>query len=328
MKATSRLALYLWTSILTWQIHCYASFCSEGLFTSLLGLCLFSNKCFSGQALAPVAFPPCFTQTELMEGKGSGFQHPVYNCGLLTKQWHFNSAQKERRTVSWDWSITLEGRGQYTQPPGKGVSLFLPAFAATICQYTISWFFSNSSSCFSSYSLFPVISSPCNTSNCLSPSLALSPPFPPICDPYHYLVSLSFVSRTRKNCSSNSWVQFYNAFSLIYLQVAVERGSPTQSSLELHIPTTPVASDLTMSQLPTSSLIQQKKFFLQGWACSHTTDRPESKVMTDRNTSLEVVRTGSVGLPLPAKDLQVDQIKYAMNLDLRIWERRPEDFLC
>lgn len=43
-----------------------------------------------------MAFPPFFTQTEIMEGKGSGFQHPGYYCGLLTKQWHFNSAQKER----------------------------------------------------------------------------------------------------------------------------------------------------------------------------------------------------------------------------------------
>lgn len=38
--------------------------------------------------------------------------------------------------------------------------------------------------------------------------------------------------------------------------------------------------------------------------------------MTDGNTSLEVVRTGSVGLPFTGKDLQMAQI-YAMNLNLR-----------
>lgn len=79
------------------------------------------------------------------------------------------------RTVSWEWSVTFEGWREYAQSPGKGVFSFLPAFAATICQYTISWFFSSPSSCFSSY--FLVISSPCSTSNCLSPSLALFPPF-------------------------------------------------------------------------------------------------------------------------------------------------------
>lgn len=57
------------------------------------------------------------------------------------------------------------------QPPDFSL-IPLPAFLAT--------------------SLFPVISSPCDTSNCLSPSPALSPPFPPICDPYHYLVLLLF----------------------------------------------------------------------------------------------------------------------------------------
>ena len=40
--------------------------------------------------------------------------------------------------------------------------------------------------------------------------------------------------------------------------------------------------------------------------------------MSGGNTWPEVVRTGSVGLPLSPKDLQEDQIKYAMNLDLRI----------
>lgn len=39
--------------------------------------------------------------------------------------------------------------------------------------------------------------------------------------------------------------------------------------------------------------------------------------MTDRNTWLEVVRTGSVGLPFTGKDLQMAQIKYAVNLDVR-----------
>lgn len=294
----------------------------EGLFTSLLGLCLFRNKCCSGQALVLAAFPPHFTQTELTEVKGSGFQHPGYHCGLLTKQWLFSSAQKER-TVSWDWSITFERQGQFAWPPGKGASSFLPAFAATICQYTISWFFPNPSSCFSSY--FPL---PCyrfSLQYLQLPFSALSPPFLPICDPYYYLVSLSFVSGDRKNCSSKSRVQVYDAFSLIYLPVAVERGGPTPSSLELRIPTTSIASDLTTSQLPTSSLIQKTPFFLQVWACSHTTDRPESK--TAGNTSLEVVRAGSVGLPLSAKHLLVNQINYAINLDLRIWERRPGDFL-
>lgn len=87
-----------------------------------------------------------------------------------------------------------------------------------------------------------------------------------------------------------------------------------------YIPTTSVASDLTMSQLHMSSLIQQKTFFfffLQGWACSHTTDRPESKAMTDGNVA-KGGENRSVRLPLSAKELRVDQMKYAMNLDLRI----------
>lgn len=77
----------------------------RGTFSSLLGLCLFCIKGFSGQALVPGTFPPCFTQTELREGKGSGFQHPGYCRGLLTKQWHVISTQKDRRIVSWDSCI-------------------------------------------------------------------------------------------------------------------------------------------------------------------------------------------------------------------------------
>lgn len=172
-------------------------------------------------------------------------------------------------------------------------------------------------------SLFPVISCPCNASNCLSPSLALSPSFLLfvilIIIWYNYLL---FQGLERIVLLT---LGYHFTFSLIYLQAPVERGGPTQSSFELHVPTTSVASDL-IPQLPTSSLIQQKTLFLQGWACSYTTDRPESKAMTDGNTSLEMLRTGRMGLPVSAKDLQVDQIKCAINLDLRIWERRPEDF--
>lgn len=148
---------------------------SEGPYSSLWGLCLFHNNCFSGQALVPGTFPPCFTQTELKEDKGSGSQHPGYYCGLLTKQWHFSSTQKEELFLNIDPYIIFERQGQYAQPPGKfpnfylhllplfvniqspDYSLILPTFLAT--------------------SLFLATFSPCNTFTCPSPSLALFPPF-------------------------------------------------------------------------------------------------------------------------------------------------------
>lgn len=163
----------------TWEpTHWGGELTSEGPFSSLLGLCLFRNKCFSGQALVPGTFPPCFTQTEFREDKGSGFQHPGYYCGLLTKQWHFSSTQKDRRIVSWDWCIyhiwKTRTVGTTTRESGKFPNFYLhllplfvnmrspdyslillPAFLAT--------------------SFFLITFSLCNTFNCPSP-LALFPP--------------------------------------------------------------------------------------------------------------------------------------------------------
>lgn len=73
----------------------------------------------------------------------------------------------------------------------------------------------------------------------------------------------------------------------------------------------------SVSQLRRSSLIQQKIFFV-GLSLQQPNRQTWAKgLMTDRNTWLEVVRTGTVGLPFTGQDLQMAQIKYAVNLDLR-----------
>lgn len=254
MKATSRLASHLWTNILKWPIHCYTSFSSEGLFTSLLSCASLATQLLrTGFSVKPVASPPCFIQPELTEGKGSGFWHPGDYWGLLTKQQHFSSVQRELFLESEVWHLKAEYNMLSDQRKAfSNFYLYLLLLFVNIQYPDFSLILLPAFLAISLLSLLPAV-----------PPIAfllllLFSSFPPICNPYLNSISWSFVSGARKNCFPNSQAQFYNTFSLIYLQVPLERGGPAPCSLELHIPTTSVVSDLTRSQLPTCSLIQQK----------------------------------------------------------------------